>query len=61
MPDPRTIAKQVNDASNFGTEVDYDAEAGVPTAIAGKRGQQDYAFNPTNPPEAPAPAKNLKR
>ena len=62
MPTPREIAKKVNDPSMFADlEAGYDAEAGCPTAVAGKAAERSYAVNPTNPPEPAAPAKNLKR
>jgi hypothetical protein len=62
MPSPREIALKVNEKSLFADgEQGYDAEAGCPTADAGKRPAPDYAANPVNPPTPPAPAKNLKR
>ena len=62
MPTPREIALKVNDRSMFADpEAGFDAEAGCPTADAGKRPAPDYAANPVNPPTPPAPAKNLKR
>ena len=62
MPTPREIALEKNDPSMFSdAEVGFDAEAGVPTAVAGHAAERSYAVNPVNPPEPPAPAKNLKR
>lgn len=62
MPSPREIALKVNESSLFADgEQGYDAEAGCPTAVAGKRPAPDYAANPVNPPTPAAPAKNLKR
>jgi hypothetical protein len=59
MPSPRNIAKQVNDSSLF-EEPAYDADAGVPPGVASQGAHPDYAANPVNPPDPPAPAKNLK-
>lgn len=40
----------------------YDYVAGVPISAAGGAAKErDYRANPTNPPPAPAPAKNLRR
>ena len=62
MPTPREIAKKVNDSSMFSdAEVGFDAEAGVPTAVAGHAAERSYRVDATNPPEPAAPAKNLKR
>ena len=62
MPSPREIAKKVNESSLFADgEQGYDAEAGCPTSVAGKRPAPDYAANPVNPSTPPAPTKNLKR
>lgn len=59
---PRTIARQHNDSSLFGSEEEgYDAVAGCPSAQAGTAPMRSYAVNPTNPADPPAPAKNLKR
>ena len=59
---PRTIAREKNESSLFGGEADgYDPIAGCPTAVAGSAPMPDYAANPTNPADPPAPAKNLKR
>lgn len=62
MPSPRQIAQEKNDSANFSTgEVEaYDAAAGTPPGVAPDGTPQDYRVNPVNPPEAPAPAKNLK-
>lgn len=62
MPSPRQIALEKNDKSMFADpEAGFDAEAGCPTSVAGKRPAPDYASNPVNPPTPAAPAKNLKR
>jgi hypothetical protein len=62
MPSPREIALQVNDKSMFADgEAGYDAEAGCPTSVSGKRPAPDYAANPVNPAEPPPPCKNMKR
>ena len=62
MPTPREIALKVNDRSMFADpEAGFDAEAGCPTADAAKRPARDYRANATNPPETPAPCKNLKK
>ena len=59
---PRTIALSHNDSSMFGGEGEgYDPVAGCPTNQAGTAPMRDYAANPTNPADPPAPAKNLKR
>jgi len=61
MPDPRTIAKQKNEAGKFAAEDGYDAEAGVPAGVSPGRAGADHApANPVNPPEPAAPARNLK-
>lgn len=60
MPSPREQAKKYNPPAGFQSAEDYDAEAGTPAGVAPQRKQQDYAANPTNPPEKPAPATNLK-
>lgn len=54
MPSPREIAKQVNSASLFEEPKDPIDE------IAPQGKERDYAANPVNPPEPPAPAKNLR-
>ena len=62
MPTPREIAKKVNDPSMFSdAEVGFDAEAGVPTAVAGHAAERSYRVDATNPPEPPAPCKNMKK
>lgn len=62
MPTPRETALAKNDRSMFSNvEAGFDAEAGVPTAVAAKRPERDYRVNPVNPPEPAAPCKNLKR
>ena len=62
MPTPREIALKVNDSSMFvNPESGFDAEAGVPTAVAAKRPERSYAVNITNPPEPAPPCKNTKR
>ena len=62
MPSPRQIAEEKNEASNFDPSVEgYDAVAGTPPGVAPQGKAEDYAADPTNPPERPAPAKNLKR
>jgi hypothetical protein len=62
MPSPREIAKKVNESSLFADgEQGYDAEAGCPASVAGKRTSPDYAAHAANPPTPPAPASNLKR
>ena len=44
MPNPRQIALEKNESSLFADgEQGYDAEAGCPTADAGKRPAPDYA------------------
>lgn len=58
---PRTIAEEKNEGSLFGGEAPYDPVAGTPSAVAGTAPMPDYAANPTNPADPPAPAKNLKR
>lgn len=63
MPSPRQIAEQKNNSANFdsGIESEYDAEAGCPKGVAPQGAPPDYAANPTNPAEPPAPAKNLSK
>lgn len=60
---PRKIAEQVNESSKFdhGVESEYDADAGTPKGVAKQGMRPDYAANPTNPPDPPAPARNLKK
>jgi hypothetical protein len=62
MPSPRDIALASNRSENFDkTAEDYDASAGTPLGVATRNpAAEDYAANPVNPPEPPAPAKNLK-
>ena len=62
MPSPREIAKKVNESSLFADgEAGYDAEAGCPSADAGKRPAPDYGAHAVNPPTPSAPCKNLKK
>lgn len=63
MPSPRQIAEEKNNSGSFdrSVETNYDPEAGTPKGIAPQGPLPDYAANPVNPPEAAAPAKNLKR
>ena len=59
---PRTIAEATNDASKFDrTAENYDAETGTPTGVAKQGTLPNYAANPINPAEHPAPAAGLKR
>jgi hypothetical protein len=62
MPTPRQIAEKVNESSLFADgEQGFDAEAGCPTSVAGKRPAPDYAASPVNPPTPPAPCTNMKK
>ena len=59
---PRMIAEAKNRGEHFSTDGEkYDAEAGTPPGVAPQRSEREYAANPTNPPEKPSCAKNLKR
>jgi hypothetical protein len=66
MPDPRTIAEEVNSAKNFEpvTEATYDTIGGHPRGGKNPSTPErapDYAVHPKNPPPKPLPAKNLSR
>ena len=63
MPSPRQIALEKNRSENFDHTVEstFDPEAGCPKGVAPQGPPPDYAANPVNPAEPPAPAKNLKR
>jgi hypothetical protein len=59
MPTPREIAL----ATNAGIEPLTDADADPSAEVAGANGEPkeaDYRANPVNPPEPPAPAKNVR-
>ena len=55
MPSPREIALKVNMAEGFRPTSDESAPSAPPEAR-----EADYRANPTNPPDGPPPAKNLK-
>jgi hypothetical protein len=59
MPTPREIALATNAGIEPLTEADADPSADVANA-GGKPKEADYRANPANPPDGPAPAKNLK-
>jgi len=62
---PRKVAETHNDPALFADADDdaerFDAEAGCPRSAAGRRPLRDDAAHATNPPDPPAPCRNLKR
>jgi hypothetical protein len=54
------IAEERNRAGGFESSESFDAVAGCPAGVAPQGSPPDYAANPTNPAEKPAPVKGVK-
>jgi hypothetical protein len=62
MPSPRQIAIEKNRGENFDRgAADYDAVAGTPPGLVRESAEPSYNADPVNPPDPPAPVRNLKR
>ena len=56
----RMIAEERNRKGGFESSDGFDAVAGCPAGVAPQGTERDYAANPTNPAEKPAPMKGVK-
>jgi hypothetical protein len=54
------IAEERNRKGGFESSESFDAVAGCPAGVCPQGTERDYAANPTNPVEKPAPMKGGK-
>ncbi len=56
---PRTQAESMNDRALF-SEQDVLTSDGLPISAGEREPERDYRANPSNPPDRPAPCRNLR-